>query len=709
VTSFVQGASLRRPSLIVGAVLAMVGTMIVLVPGLATMIPGEQGIVTIAGGVALIAGYLLVRHRRVVERETGETGDPEVPLPGPTPGTELHEELQQAGHIGRIGARARRRLKQRLHEIATAVVRRREGVSQDTARRMIDRSEWTDDLFAASFLCAPGHEPDMSTRENLATVVSLRSRFSLEATRTAEAILEMAARADPSTSGSAIEEDLSPGPATDDAERPVDRETRRWSGVGALGLLSGGLGIAFSSPGLLLVSVVGVTYAAFSFQASPPEVDLAVERTLSPADGDAVTGGAAELETDGAGEVVTGGDSGNDAEGSADSGTDEAGAAPAGVDAGDQGDAASAGGDAGPVLGGVSPGEVVEVTLTVENASDETLSDCRLVDGVPPGLDVVEGSSRLGTALRPGRSATFTYAVEATRGTHEFGPMQVLARDASGAREREVDVDAPGTLACVPELEAAGTMPLCGTATRYTGRVSTETGGEGVEFYATRDYRPGDPPGRIDWNRHARTRELATLLFREERAASVVLLVDTREKAYCTPGPGERHAVDRSVAAAGRIFESLLAGGDRVGVASFGPRTCWVDPGAGNTHREEVRRTLASHPAFDYAPSDEPFLPTAHLADIRNRAPVDAQVVLFSPVTDGYIETAARRLQAYGHPITVVSPDVTADHTMGHKLAHVERQTRLNALREAGIRVVDWRPGEELAVALERAGQGWSG
>jgi len=68
-------------------------------------------------------------------------------------------------------------------------------------------------------------------------------------------------------------------------------------------------------------------------------------------------------------------------------------------------------------LDGASPshGDRVDVTTTVRNVGDRTLFDLRIVDGVPPALAVVDGTPRHGTVLRPGESATFSYAVAARR------------------------------------------------------------------------------------------------------------------------------------------------------------------------------------------------------------------------------------------------------------------------------------------------------
>ena len=630
----------QRPSLVIGVVLAALGVVLLVSPGLAALVPGNRYLVVVVGFLALFAGLRLASQRKGTAIEGTETGDPEIRRPVPTPGDQLQRWLDHVDAFGRSSIRTRRRIRDRLHSAAVAAVRRHDRCSLPDARKKVATGSWTDDPHAAVFVgdSTVSLPPRLS---DLRVSLSLRSRFGYRANRTIDAILALA-DVEPKSDGDDVvsSSTLAPGPATAAAERTVDRPTERWVGVGALALLAGAVGMALTVPSVLLLSIVGVTYAAYAHQARPPTVELAVERDLS---------------------------------------------------------------DPEP-----NPDDDIEVTVTVTNEGSETLSDLRLIDGVPPGLSVESGSPRLGTALRPGRRATFSYTVRSRPGTHEFGPMQVIARDESGAIEREVAVPAAGTLSCIPPLSATESVSLYSTATRYAGKVATKTGGEGVEFYATREYRPGDPPGRIDWNRHAKTRELATLMFREERAATVVVLVDVRAEAYRSPAPDAPSAVERSRDAAGELFESLLAGGDRVGIATFGPRDCWLSPGAGNTHRERARRLLATDDAFSVVPPEDAFLPSARVATIRRRAPADAQFVLLSPVTDDYIGTVARRLQAHGHPVTVLSPDVTTDGTPAHQLVRVERQNRLNALRERNLRVVDWTIDEDLAVSLRRADQEWS-
>lgn len=355
-----------------------------------------------------------------------------------------------------------------------------------------------------------------------------------------------------------------------------------------------------------------------------------------------------------------------------------------------------------------APGDEVTVTATVTNVGDSVLPDIRLIDGVPDGLEVVSGSPRLGTALRPGRSATVQYAVEATRGNHLFDPPTVLLRGFSGAveRERELTADEPTTLTCVPTLATGAELPLRSQTTPYTGRVPTDSGGPGTEFHAVRDYRSGDPISRIHWRRAARTGEFATVEYRQERSATVVLVVDSRDAAYVGP-PGGDSAVERSVAAAGEAFTSLTSSGDRVGIAAYGPEDCWLPPGTGSDHRARARTLLATDEAFSSTPSDEPFFAGIEFSRLQRRLSQEAQIVLFSPIADDYVVTVARRLDAYGHRVTVVSPDPTDDGSPGRSLARAERSIRLSTLRGAGIRVVDWGD-EPLASALVAARRRWS-
>lgn len=368
------------------------------------------------------------------------------------------------------------------------------------------------------------------------------------------------------------------------------------------------------------------------------------------------------------------------------------------------------------------PGDEVTVVVEVQNRGPDLLSDVRIVDGAPPTLEVIEDSPRHGAVLRPGGRATFSYTVEARRGAHRWGPARVVAAAPSGTVEREVRVEEPTTLQCrLPPLERyEGRLPLRGLTTEFPGRIDTDSGGAGLEFYAVREYRRSDPLSRIDWYRRAKTGEFATLQFREERLANVMLVIDARQAAYLAPEPGAANAVERSVDAAHRLFVALEESGALVGVTALGPdeESCWLSVGRGSDHRARARELLTGHPTLSpHPPARERYeqllperretLKRQHIQRLHERLAPDTQVVLLSPCCDDYVPSIARQLESTGHPVTMLSPDPTTDDTPARELAAIERADRLKSLLGHGVRVLDWAADEPVEKPLVRADRRW--
>lgn len=440
----------------------------------------------------------------------------------------------------------------------------------------------------------------------------------------------------------------------------VDHVTERWAGFAALAVLFAGLGALQRLPGFVLAGLVCLAYAGYAETARPAALRTDDERSALAID--------RRIE---------------------------------------------------PVA--PDPGEDVTVTVEVRNEGSAFLPDVRIVDGVPPELAVTEGSPRHGAALAAGDGTAFSYVVTATRGEYDWRPAQVTVADPSGGVERETAIAASTTLRCsLPALET-DRLPLRGVTSQYAGRIETDSGGPGVEFYSTREYRPNDPLSRIDWHRLAKTGELSTVEFREEHAAKVMLVVDARKAAYLAPGPDDAHAVERSVDAAYRVFAALLEGGDRVGVTTIGRlgEDPWLPARTGDEHRARGRELLNSHPALSPIPPErelfEPYREDRR-ADLRReyadrlhrRLSPDTQVLLFSPFCDEYPITLARRLDGYGHLVTAVSPDPTVTDPPLEELARMERADRLRALRHSGIRVIDWGADERFVATLASAEARWS-
>ena len=352
------------------------------------------------------------------------------------------------------------------------------------------------------------------------------------------------------------------------------------------------------------------------------------------------------------------------------------------------------------------PDEAVTVTVTVRNAGESTLPDLRVLDGVPAGLRVTDGSPRFTTALRPGRAATFSYEVTAVEGRHAFEPALAVVGDFAGATETVTTVDAtsgPTVIDCGFDAAVPAASPPRRQVAVEPGSTDASVAGAGVEFDSVREYRPGDPPSRIDWNRLAKTGTLSTVDFLEPRLASVVLVVDARRAAYVASERDGVPAARLGALAAFRYGDRLLADGRSVGVATTAPSGPWVPPRTGSEHRVRVRRTLAGADAVSWVPPGDSVSPDDAVSHLAARLPSGVQVVLFSPLCDDEAPVIARLLDVTGHRVTVVSPDCTDVATVEAAHAHLRRWRRLSELRRHAVPVWDWRPDDPFEEVVARA------
>lgn len=412
------------------------------------------------------------------------------------------------------------------------------------------------------------------------------------------------------------------------------------------------------------------------------------------------------------------------------------------------------------------PGGEVEVTLTVRNLGESALADVRIVDGVPDELAVSSGSPRCAVALRPGEETTFSYSVVAKRGEYEFGDPAVRARTTSATDRVTTAVEASGetTLSCT---RSVADPPFGRASPRRVGTHTTDSGGEGIEFHSTREYRPGDPISRIDWRRFAKSGELTTVRFREERAARTVVVVDARPVARTTPSAAYPNGAALATYAGERLYDALTGAGVATSVTAVGldaddvegglpaDDLPWADadgPGSARlvfdaAGRAADRDGSGQVPTDGTDPLDRPAVTTADGDSARGadsergriaatadggrpaggspddatrrllaRLPADAQVVLVSPVTDDWPRSLAESLSARGHDLAVLSPDVTGDSpgesdesgsatgdSPGRAVAATRRAIRLWDLRTAGATTIDWDVDDPLGVALERS------
>jgi len=349
------------------------------------------------------------------------------------------------------------------------------------------------------------------------------------------------------------------------------------------------------------------------------------------------------------------------------------------------------------------PGAPVDVTVTLTNDSGRTLSDVRVVDQVPQDLAVLNGSPRGGQTLEAGEALTLEYSLIARRGEFDFPGPRVRLRGSGAGTVATEELPPTGDEQLICQLDADA-PPLSDRGETRVGRLTTDTPGEGLTFHSTREYRHGDPAGRIDWRGYAKQAELSTINYDRQVSATVVLVLDARSVSRVSAGPGRPTAVELGAYAATRALNTLLAAGHEVAVAVVGidgdgpAGLDWLPPGGGRRQRSQAIERLRE--AIDAPASDTVSL---HEQCHRLGGLVDrtAQFVFVSPLLDDDAVTVVETWAGYGNPRTVLSPDIVAANTVSGQHSQVRRRSRLARCQAGGARAIDWRRGTPLPTILE--------
>jgi uncharacterized protein (DUF58 family) len=221
--------------------------------------------------------------------------------------------------------------------------------------------------------------------------------------------------------------------------------------------------------------------------------------------------------------------------------------------------------------------------------------------------------------------------------------VSVLARGGLLVGTATVDVAdvfvfpiAPAQSTALPRTEL---LDRLGThLTRHIGR--------GVEYGNIRTYVPGDQLRTVNWPVSARRGALHVTERLSERAADVVVLVDTSLQ----PRGPATESTERTVRGAVQVIQHALRSGDRAGVVVLGSRPRWLGIDIG---RRQFYRVLDA-----VLGAGEGFEDTTGTLAPRPAVPSGAIIVAFSTLLDTDFALALIDLCRRGH--VVVAVDVLA-------------------------------------------------
>lgn len=172
-----------------------------------------------------------------------------------------------------------------------------------------------------------------------------------------------------------------------------------------------------------------------------------------------------------------------------------------------------------------------------------------------------------------GGEAEWSYeVVPRRRGDHVIGPLTVRVLGPWGLAWSQRDLLPPERRRVYPQTRWQGRVGrlLALAHRRELGRAPLRLRGVGTEPYALREYRPGDPPTRIQWKASARHDRLLSREDTWERGTRLVILIDCARA--MTSVEGARTKLDHALAAALALTRVAVGRGDRVTLVGFSDR-----------------------------------------------------------------------------------------------------------------------------------------
>jgi uncharacterized protein (DUF58 family) len=212
--------------------------------------------------------------------------------------------------------------------------------------------------------------------------------------------------------------------------------------------------------------------------------------------------------------------------------------------------------------------------------------------------------------------------------------------------------------------------------------------GPGVEYADIRPYVPGDQLRAVNWPVSARRRQLHVTQRLTDRAADVVVLIDT----YRQPAGPATEATERVVRGAAQVVQTALRNGDRAGIVALGGnRPRWLGADIGQRQFYRVLDTVLG--------AGDRFESTTGTLAPRAAVPAGAIVIAFSTLLDTEFALALIDLRRRrGHVVVAVdildsSPFEGDQDPLVVRMWALQRSAMYRDMATVGVDVVSW-PGD---------------
>lgn len=218
--------------------------------------------------------------------------------------------------------------------------------------------------------------------------------------------------------------------------------------------------------------------------------------------------------------------------------------------------------------------------------------------------------------------------------------------------------------------------------------------GPGVEYADIRLYVPGDQLRAVNWAVSARRGRLHVTQRLTDRAADVVVLIDT----YRQPAGPATAATERVVRGAAQVVQTALRNGDRAGIVALGGnRPRWLGAEIGQRQFYRVLDTVLD--------AGERFETTTGTLAPRAAVPTGAIVIAFSTLLDTEFALALIDLRKRGHVVVAVdvldsSPFEGEHDPLVVKMWALQRSAMYRDMATVGVDVLSWPSDRSLEQSM---------
>ena len=232
----------------------------------------------------------------------------------------------------------------------------------------------------------------------------------------------------------------------------------------------------------------------------------------------------------------------------------------------------------------LSSGAPARIDLKVVNMSGRTVPSLRLYDPVTS----TRGAALLTSPLGGGSATVAAYRLPTTRrGRITVGPLVAEFFDTFGLVSRTWQAAGTSDVLVLPRVDKIAPPPLATGRDPHSGAVNRNTLGRlSGDFYALREYHPGDDLRRVHWAASARHDDL---LIRQDEVpwqGRTTIVLDTRTSAF------NFESFEGAVSAAASVASAAVKRGDVVRLVTTNHADS--DYGTGATHLHGVLRDLAT-------------------------------------------------------------------------------------------------------------------